>query len=44
MAKIVKIDTSDDIIYIFDEKAFGAYTRMDELTSAYNAKGHYTTT
>jgi hypothetical protein len=42
MAKIVKIDTSDDIIYIFDEKAFGAYTRMDELTSAYNAKGHYT--
>lgn len=38
MAQIVKIDTSDDIIYIFDQKAFGSYTRMDELTSQHNAK------
>ena len=42
MAKIVQIDTTDGYVYILDKRAFGVYTRLNKVTSQYNAKGLYT--
>jgi hypothetical protein len=42
MARIVQIDTTDGYVYILDKRAFGVYTRLNKVTSQYNAKGLYT--
>lgn len=42
LAKIVQIDTTDGYVYILDKRAFGVFTRLNKVTSQYNAKGLYT--
>ncbi len=41
LARIIEIDTEDDIIYIFDKNAFGSYISVNEFTQQYNPKGLY---
>jgi hypothetical protein len=42
MGHIIETDQADNYIFIFDKNAFGWYTRMLDVTSERNQKGHYT--
>lgn len=42
MGRIIETDQTDNYIFIFDKNAFGWYTRMLDVTSERNQKGHYT--
>lgn len=42
MGHIIETDQTDNYIFIFDKNAFGWYTRMLDVTSERNQKGHYT--